>query len=85
MIAILRRCQDNTGVRRKLAGTPIANKTGSLDALRADVAIVYSKGGRIAMAITVDDMPKSDYTPDNAGSVLISDLAKLITEGLAKK
>lgn len=85
MIAILRRCQDNTGVRRKLAGVPIANKTGSLDALRSDVALVYSKGGRIAMAITVDDMPKSDYTPDNVGSLLIADLAKILTEGLAKK
>jgi beta-lactamase class A len=85
MIAILRRCQDNTGVRRKLSGVPIANKTGSLDALRSDVALVYSKGGRIAMAITVDDMPKSDYTPDNVGSLLIADLAKILTEGLAKK
>ena len=85
MLAILRRCQDNTGVRRKLAGVPIANKTGSLDALRSDVALVYSKGGRIAMAITVDDMPKADYTPDNVGSVLIADLAKMIVEGLAKK
>jgi beta-lactamase class A len=85
MIAILRRCQDNTGVRRKLAGVPIANKTGSLDALRSDVALVYSKGGRIAMAITVDDMPKSDYTPDNVGSLLIADLAKILTQGLAKK
>lgn len=85
MLSILRRCQDNTGVRRKLAGVPIANKTGSLDALRSDVALVYSKGGRIAIAITVDDMPKADYTPDNVGSVLIADLAKMIVEGLAKK
>ena len=85
MIAILRRCQDNTGVRRKLAGIPIANKTGSLDALRADVALVYSKGGRVAMAITVDDMPTADYTPDNIGSILISDLAKILVDGLGKK
>jgi len=85
MIAILRRCQDNTGVRRKLAGIPIANKTGSLDALRADVALVYSKGGRIAMAITVDAMSTPDYTPDNIGSILISDLAKILVDGLAKR
>lgn len=85
MLAILRKCQDNTGVRRKLVGVPIANKTGALDALRSDVAIVYSKGGRIAMAITVDGMPKTDYTPENVGSILISDLAKLLVEGLAKK
>jgi len=85
MLAVMKRCQDNTGIRRRLAGVPIANKTGSLDALRSDVALVYSKGGRIAMAITVDDMPKSDWTPENPGSVLISDLARMLVDGLAKK
>jgi beta-lactamase class A len=84
MIAILKRQQDNTGIRR-LMDEPIANKTGALDALRADVGIVYSKGGRIAMAIYVDDMPKIDYGPDNVGSVLISNLGKMLVEGLAKK
>jgi beta-lactamase class A len=84
LLAILKRCQDNTGVRRKLSGVSIANKTGSLDALRSEVALVYSKGGRIAMAITVDDMPKIDYTPDNAGSLLIADLARMLVDGLAR-
>jgi beta-lactamase class A len=82
MVAILERCQDDSGVRRRIAA-PIANKTGALDALRSDVAIVYTPGGRIAMAITVDGMPKTDYTPDNAGSILIADLARLLVEGLA--
>jgi len=85
MLAIMKRCQDNTGVRRRLPGVSIANKTGALDALRSDVALVYSKGGRIAMAITVDDMPKPDWSPDNPGSTLIADLAKMLTDGLAKK
>ena len=84
MIAILKRQQDNTGIRR-LIDDPVANKTGALDALRADVGIVYSKGGRIAMAIYVDGMPKIDYGPDNVGSILISNLAKMIVEGLAAK
>ena len=53
--------------------------------LRSDVGIVYSKGGPIAMAITVDGMTKRDYTPDNAGSILIADLAKILVEGLATK
>jgi beta-lactamase class A len=84
ILSILKRCQDNTGVRRKLSGVSIANKTGALDALRSEVALVYSKGGRIAMAITVDDMPKIDYTPDNAGSLLIADLARILVDGLAR-
>lgn len=82
MIAILRRCRDDSGIRRRLGGLPVANKTGALDALRSDVGIVYSKAGRIAMAITVDGMPRVDYTPDNAGSILIADLAKILVDGL---
>jgi len=84
ILAVLKRCQDNTGVRRKLSGMTIANKTGALDALRSEVALVYGKSGRIAMAITVDDMPKIDWTPDNAGSLLIADLARILADGLAR-
>ncbi len=84
MISVLKRCQDNHGIRRRITD-PIANKTGALDALRSDVGIVYTKGGRIAMAITVDGMPKVDYSPDNAGLLLIADLAQAIVDGLARK
>ena len=84
MIGILKRCQDDTGIRRRFGGVPVANKTGALDALRADAGIVYSAGGRIAMSITVDGMPEADYRPDNPGSVLIADLAKMLVEGLAR-
>jgi beta-lactamase class A len=83
MIALLKRCQDASGIRRRLGDLPIANKTGVLDALRSDVGIVYSNGGRIAMAITVDGM-KIDYSPNNAGSLLIADLAKMLVDGLAR-
>jgi beta-lactamase class A len=85
ILATLKRCQDGAGVRRKLAGVPIANKTGALDALRSEVALVYSKGGRIAMAITVDGIPKPDWSPDNPGLLMIADLAPLLVNGLAKK
>jgi beta-lactamase class A len=82
MLVILKRCQDNSGIRRKLGDLPVANKTGALDALRSDVGIVYTKAGRIAMAITVDGMAKTDYSPNNPGSLLIADLAKLLADTL---
>jgi beta-lactamase class A len=84
MIAVLKRNQDNTGIARRMGSTPVAHKTGALDALRADVGIVYAKSGRIAMAITVDGMEKPDWSPDNSGSVLIADVAKMIVDAWAK-
>jgi len=84
MIAVLKRCQDTTGMRRSLRGIPVANKTGALDALRSELGVAYSKGGRIALSITVDGIPQPDWTPDNAGSLMIADLAKILVDGLAK-
>jgi beta-lactamase class A len=84
MLAILKRNQDNTAIARHLMQFPLAHKTGALDALRSDVGIVYSKTGKIAMAITVDGMAQPDWSPDNPGSLLIADLAKMLVDGLAK-
>lgn len=83
MIEILKRQQYNDGIGRKLPGLTIANKTGSLDHLRSDVGIVYTKAGPVAIAITVEDIPGIDYGEDNPGLFLIADLAKLIVEGLS--
>jgi beta-lactamase class A len=82
MIAVLQRNQDSECIRRTFGGTPVANKTGALDALRSDVGIVYSAKGRVAMAITCDDMPRIDYSPDNKGALLIAKLARILVEGL---
>jgi beta-lactamase class A len=84
MLAILKRNQDNTGIARHLMDFPVAHKTGALDALRSDVGIVYSKTGKIAMAITVDGMATPDWSPDNAGSLLIADVAKMLVDGLGR-
>ena len=37
------------------------------------------------MAITVDGMPKPDWSPDNPGLLMIADLAKILVDGLAKR
>jgi beta-lactamase class A len=81
VIDILKRQQVKDGIGRHTT-LDVASKSGALDALRSDVGIVYSKTGRIAMAITVDDMPEIDYSPDNAGDILISKIANAIVEEL---
>lgn len=82
MIAILKRQQYKDGIGRKMGDLEVASKSGALDALRSDVGIVYTPKGRIAIAITVDDLPKIDYTEDNPGLLLISRLAQILCRGL---
>ena len=83
ILDILARQQVRDGIARHAAeDLRVASKSGALDALRSDVGIVYSKGGPIALAITVDDMPVTDYSPDNAGNTLIWQLASLLTDEL---
>lgn len=84
MIAIMKRQQLTEGIGRKTGELVVASKSGSLDALRSDVGIVYSPKGRIAMAITVDGMKQIDYSVDNPGSILISELAQILIQGLGK-
>jgi beta-lactamase class A len=85
MIAVLKRNQDGECIRRYFADTPVANKSGALDALRSDVGIVYAKAGRVAMAITCDGMPKIDYGPDNKGALMIARLARILVDGLTSR
>jgi beta-lactamase class A len=85
MIEILKRQQLKDGIGRTLGGLPVASKSGALDRLRSDTGIVYSSGGRIAMAVTVDDLPRIDYSPDNAGDLLISKLSQILVAELARR
>ncbi len=85
MIAILRRQQYTDGIGRGLVDTtPIASKSGALDRLRSDVGIIYTRRGRIAMAITVDDMPVVQYNEENPGLAMLWRLSQILQEGLAK-
>jgi beta-lactamase class A len=85
MIAILKRQQYKDGIGR---GTPdtiqVASKSGSLDRLRADVGIVYTRRGRIAMAITTDDMPYTGYHQENPGLAMIWKLSQILQEELSR-
>jgi beta-lactamase class A len=84
IIGILKLQQFKTGIGRHTADdVMVASKSGSLDALRSDVGIAYTKGGPIALAITVDGMPVTDYSPDNIGEQLIWNVAHAVTEALS--
>lgn len=84
MIGILKRQQDHEGIGRTLKGVEIASKPGALDHLRSDVGIIYTPRGRVAMAITCEDLPEIDYTNDNPGNLLMSRLSRLLIDGLGK-
>jgi beta-lactamase class A len=70
--------------------SPIADKIGALDAVRNDVALVYTQRGPIVISIfTYDNVDKS-WTPENRAEMLIGRLAQAIVntwspEGLAAK
>jgi beta-lactamase class A len=83
MISVLERQQYHEGVGRDMKNTVIASKSGALDHLRSDVAIVYSPHGPVAMAITVNDIPEVNYGVDNPGNLLISALSKILIAELA--
>lgn len=82
MIDLMKREQVRYAIGRTIPDVAMASKYGALDALRSCVAIVYSKQGKIAMAITVDDMPEVIWSVDNPGYLLMSRLSLILLEGL---
>jgi beta-lactamase class A len=84
MIELLKREQTKDGIFRGLWKFPSATKSGALDALRSNVGIIYHTRGRIALAVTCDDMPEPDWSADNPALLLMSRLSEIIIEGLGK-
>jgi beta-lactamase class A len=84
MIDLMKREQSHYAIGRTLSDTPMATKYGALDRLRSAIGIIYSKQGRIAMAITVDDMPEVNWSVDNPGYLLMSRLSLILIDGLGR-
>jgi beta-lactamase class A len=61
----------------------IANKTGSLDRVRNDVGIVYTKDGPIVISAFTYDNEDQSWTPENEAELLIARMAKTIVGGWA--
>jgi beta-lactamase class A len=62
------------------SGSGIASKTGSLNAVRNDVAIVAGKGGPMVISIFTYDNEDKSWTADNQAEMMIARLAKEIVE-----
>jgi beta-lactamase class A len=82
MIELMKREQARYAIARTVWDIPMASKYGALDRLRSCVALVYSKRGKIAIAITVDDMPEVNWSVDNPAYLLMSRLSVMLIEGL---
>ena len=82
MIDLMKREQARYAIGRTIPDVPMASKYGALDRLRSCVAIVYSKRGKIAITITVDDMPEVNWSVDNPGYLLMSRLSAALIDGL---
>ena len=61
-------------------GSGTASKTGSLNAVRADVAIVAGKTGPMVLSIFTYDNADTGWTADNEGELTIAKLARAIVE-----
>ena len=84
MIDLMKREQARYAIGRSLPDLPMASKYGALDRLRSAVGIVYSKRGKIAMAISCDDMPEIKWSVDNPAYLLMSQLSEVLVNGLGK-
>lgn len=82
MLEILKRQRDHDGIARDLKNVTVANKAGALDHLRSDVGIAYAPSGSFVIAITVDDIPEANWTPENPGLLLISRLSEIVIRDL---
>jgi len=85
MIELMKEEQARYAIGRDLWDVPLASKYGALDRLRSSIGILYTKNGKIAMAISCDDMPEVMWSVDNPAYILMSHLSEVLVAGLGKK
>ena len=96
MMYIMRNQQDRDMLPRYFrndsidGGYATADKIGALDAVRNDVALVYTVRGPVVISIFTYDNADTEWTPDNEGERTIGRLAQTIVdawspEGLVTK
>ncbi|HXM33965.1 MAG TPA: serine hydrolase, partial [Pyrinomonadaceae bacterium] len=83
MIELMKREQNHFAIGRTM-DVPMATKYGALDHLRSAIGIIYAKKGRIAMAITCDDVPDVNWSVDNPAYLLMSRVSLILIDGLSR-
>jgi beta-lactamase class A len=85
MLHMLRNQQDRESLPRFLQtldtsehGSAIANKTGALNQVRNDVALIASKNGPIVIAAFTQDNTDQRWTPENEGELTLAKLGQAI-------
>jgi beta-lactamase class A len=84
MLELMKREQGVNGMWRQQWRVPKATKSGALDTLRSNLGIIYHPRGRIALAITCNEMPEANWTVDNPALLLMSRLSEILVDGLGK-
>jgi beta-lactamase class A len=84
MLELMKREQGTNGIWREEWRLPKATKSGALDALRSNLGIIYHPRGRIALAITCNEMPEVNWTVDNPALLLMSRISEIVVDGLGK-
>ncbi len=73
------------GVDTSESGSFIADKVGELDAVRADVALVYTKDGPIVISAFTYENQDHSWTYENEGELLIARMAREIVSAWAPR
>ena len=87
LLHMLRSQQDRNSLPRYLEtldtgekGSAIANKTGALDAVRNDVALIATKAGPVVIAAFTQENADQRWTGDNEAEQTLGKLAKAIVD-----
>jgi len=87
MVAMMKKQRDRDQIPRYISsgdlgenagGVEVANKTGALDHVRNDVGLVMTRKGTYLMAIFTWNSLDTRWTPDNAATLTVARLAKLL-------
>lgn len=79
IVNIMKNNQDYEMMKRYLPeGVVVANKSGSIDKMKADIGIVYAKCATYIVAIFCDELSEVSYAVDNKGHLAVAEISKLI-------